>query len=409
MNHDYMRIHNMSQMFDIIRSGDKLCTKRELQKATRLSWAAVSDATSELMGRGFIVEIDSTAKSGAGAGRPSKLYDIASDKNLLVGVDINTESLRIAVIDLKCRVVHSKSIMVTDTERDAVLSAVKKLIEEAVNMPNIGKENIAGIGFALMSSVDAKNGVARYSPHFKNWRDVKIKEIFEAEFGLPVLVEHDPNCFALAEQNIGAGKNISNIILLRLSLGIGMGMILNGRIYRDTSGNAGEFGHICMDRNGPVCSCGKRGCIEIYASVSGIAARYRESLRNSPDYNGIDDRSVDDDIAIFYKLARAAASGDALAEQYFDKAAEMLGLGFGMLITLMNPDKIVISGMFEEFPPSCLEKIKQIIQDTSWQYSSSEIMTSKLGKTATAIGAAALFIQHSVWEDLFRANGNYAQ
>ena len=401
IDHDYMRRKNVGLIFDTMRLSDELFTKRELQKATDLAWATISKSINELETKEFIIEVsegDDTVN--ADAGRPAKKYDISSKKNLMIGIDINIDSVQVVVIDIKCRVLYSKSSMIFEPERDYILSLAKLMIGNALKEFGDDKTMFLGIGFSLMSVVDAENGIAVYSQHLKNWTNINFKQIFENEFGLPVLIEHDPNCCAIAEMNVGIGKKYKNICFLRLSFGIGMSMIINGEIYKGNSGNAGEFGHMCMDMDGPYCSCGKKGCVETYASISGIAARYREDANKTPEYKGISDRTVDSDMAIIQKTVKAAKNGDPLAQTYFDDAAKMLGISISNLIALINPDIIIMGGIFSEYSELYLDKTAEIVDEICWPYSKVNIELSALEGNAAAIGAAALFIQKNVWEDI---------
>lgn len=400
IGHDYMRMKNISLIFDTMRLNDELYTKRELQKVTELGWATVCKSINELKSKEYIKEVPAEDNVEADAGRPAKKYDISSKKNLIIGVDINIDSIQVVVTDVKCRVLYSRSSMIFENERESILSAAKLMINDVLGAFDNDKTAFLGIGFSLMSVVDAENGIAVYSQHVKNWENVNIKKIFEDEFGLSVLIEHDPNCCAIAEMNAGIGKKYKNISFIRISFGIGMSLIINGEIYKGCSGNAGEFGHMCMDINGPYCSCGKRGCIETYSSISGIAARYREEANKIPGYKGISDRNADSDMAVVHKIVKAAKSGDALAQSYFDNAAKILGISISNFITLMNPDIIIIGGMFTEYSSLYLDKTREIVDSTCWPYSKTEIVLSPLENNAAAIGAAALFIQKKAWEEI---------
>ena len=390
IDHDYMRMKNISLIFDTMRLRDELYTKRELQNATELGWATVCKSINELESKKLIEEISVEENiENADAGRPAKKYDISSKKNLMIGVDINTDSIKVVVINVRCKVLYSQSSTVFENERDSMLSAAKLMIRNALESFNNDKTAFLGIGFSLMSVVDSENGIGIYSQHMKNWENVHIKDIFESEFNLPVMIEHDPNCCAIAEMNAGIGKKHKNISFIRITLGIGMSLIINGEIYKGNSGNAGEFGHMCMDLNGPYCSCGKRGCVEAYSSISGIAARYRENTK---------DKNAENDMAVIHKIASAAKNNDVSAQSYFDSAANILGISISNYITLMNPDIIIIGGMFTEYASLYLDKVRNIVNDTCWPYSKAEIVLSPLENNAPAIGAAALFIQKKAWE-----------
>jgi predicted NBD/HSP70 family sugar kinase len=177
-----------------------------------------------------------------------------------------------------------------------------------------------------------------------------------------------------------------------------MSQVISGQIFNGSSGSAGEIGHVCIDRNGPHCYCGKRGCVEAYASISGIARRVMEA--NKAD-NGITERSFERDLSIVQRLAAAAAAGDLQAKAYFDTAGEILGLSIGNLISLVNPSLVIIGGAFKQYAPLYMDRLRAIAKEVCWPYSNVDIVLSSLPPNAAAVGAAALFIQRKIWETLF--------
>ena len=393
INHDYMRVKNLSNVFELIRSSEGLLTKRELQNKSGLCWSTISDSVAELIKNGFIVDAEfQTSK----VGRPAKTYDINPNNNLLIGVDINPESYRAVVIDMQCRVIYSTTRMMVDNDRESVIASAKAIIYDVISQSGINIESVLGIGFALTGVVDTVNGVSLYSHHYKNWDNVPIKEIFEEEFQIPVLIEHDPNCLAIAELNIGIGKNYNHIILIRSSFGIGMSFLIDGKIYTGSAGHAGEFGHICIDRKGPQCLCGRRGCLEAYSSISGIAQRYRETMEKK----GVifSERNSNADFMLIQKLANLAATGDEDALFLFDKAADTLGYSIGNLISVLAPDIVILGGRIVDYSPLYGKKLTETALDICWPHHNAKIVFSTLKANATAIGAASLFIQSKIWE-----------
>ena len=396
INHDLMRVHNTSKIFDAIRESDKLLTKRQIHKQSNLSWAVVSVAIGKLVEDGHIVEIIAPATNKVG--RPAKVYDISDKRNLLIGVEINISGLHVVAIDLKCRILYSKNAMIINNNSGVILNTVTEMIKKCIK--ELGSSKIIGIGFGLMGVVDTESGIAKYSPFFKNWKDLLIKGRFEKEFGIPVLIESDPNCLALAELNIGSIKKPGSAVVLKISHGIGMAMVLEGRLYKGYGNSAIEFGHICLDLNGPLCSCGKRGCLESYASVSGIAARLRESAKDVKNgYEGISEESMDGDLAILNRLSKAAANDDASARYLFEQAGDKLGISLGNFITMLNPGCVIIGGAFTDYFHLFMERLLKSMSIVSRHFAKTDILLSKLGNNATAIGAATLFIQKRIWEE----------
>ena len=158
------------------------------------------------------------------------------------------------------------------------------------------------------------------------WNNVRLKEIMENEFGMRVYIEHDPNCMALTEKWLGFAKDMKNLLFVRLSMGIGMSIIVNGEIYRGADGSAGEFGHITMDPNGPRCTCGNYGCLEVYASGRGILQQVNEGIKlgRTSAASGLKGNAGELDIGL---AAMAARQGDEFVKGLFDDAGTYLGIG----------------------------------------------------------------------------------
>jgi predicted NBD/HSP70 family sugar kinase len=360
-----------------------------MQRATGLSWATVSGSVTELAEHGLITE--KLAGSPQKTGRPAKAYDVNPKKNIYIGVDLNVENLQIVAIDMKCRVLHSISRMLNVLDLDAVLALAEASIAEVLALLGEDRAEALGIGLALQGAVDSSRGVALYSHFIKNWRDLDIQKIFEDTFHLPVIIQHDPNCLANAELNIGVGKSRKNMIFVRLSHGIGMAAVLNGEIYNGVTGVFGEIGHVCVDRRGPRCSCGHRGCVEAYASIFGIAARYLETLYPG---GGFDSSQINAGMAneIVHKLARAAQAGDGTARAYFDTAADVLGLSIGNVLNLLGPELVILSGVFMEYAGLFYDRLVAVAEEVQFGYAKTDFYISGLKPNAAAIGAAAMFI-----------------
>lgn len=393
VDHDYMHTENMRIIFESLRSG-YTNTKRGIQKHTGLSWGTVSVTINELLEKGMIVNMSPDETQNPG--RPSMSYQINNRDNLLIGVDINVECLRVIVTNLEYEVLFSKYALFVKQDKDFALETVSRLIDQAITFIGPSK-HILGIGFALMGAVDRERGVAIFSQHIQNWKNVDIKAIFEEKYSLPVIVEHDPNCAAITEMAIGKAKNYNNVLLLRLSVGIGMSIVINGEIYHGANGNAGEFGHMCYDPNGPICSCGHKGCIEAYASIAGIANRYRLD-------SGVQEMGFSDfykDINIVQNLAILALAGDETTSKYFVAAGRCLGRGISAAICFFNPDVVVLSGMLMKYSGMFMNELNKAVHETVWGYSPVNILISDLTENATAIGAAAGLIQTSAFTALF--------
>lgn len=193
--------------------------------------------------------------------------------------------------------------------------------------------DVVALSVSIGGPLDVLQGIIMSPPHLPEWRDVRLKQILSARFGLPVYVEHDGNAGALAEFYFGAGMGLRNIIFLTMGTGFGGGLILNGRLYRGTSDVAGEFGHVRIAEDGPLCY-GKRGSLEGFASGTGIARLAREMY---PERYGEGVTTAD--------LYRDYEKGEKEAAAVFGRASFHLGRGFALMADTLNPQRIILGGL----------------------------------------------------------------
>lgn len=392
LDHSSMRKENLNSIFECIRRFGPM-TKKEIQEKTGLSWGTTSSFTSELLGKRYISENDMHSLSSVG--RTPKLYDILGTDHLIIGLDINIEGLKAVIIDLKCKVLLSRSEMLISLERDTIIEQSKKLVIDIIEASQIARERFMGLGIALMGSVDIAKGISRYIQYFKNWENVNIKKIFEDEFGFSVFIDHDPNCMAIAEMCQDEAQELTNILFIRLSLGVGMSIIQNGSIFRGATGNAGEFGHTTYDPDGPLCTCGKKGCLEVSCSILGVLSRYQSIVSDKDDAISIG--RITGDFGALHMISRAARSGDKRAKSCFEEAGTVLGLGISNLISLFNPECVILGGMMMEYSDLFMDRTLETARNMTWSFIELNVKKSTLDINAAAIGAGSLLIIGKEW------------
>ncbi|MEH2410820.1 ROK family protein [Nostoc sp.] len=253
----------------------------------------------------------------------------------------------------------------------------------------------AAIGVSFGGPVEASTGTVRLSHHVTGWENIPLKGLLEKEFGVPVGVDNDANVAALGEHRFGAGQGYDSLFYITVSTGVGGGWILNGLPWRGAGGMAGEIGHIVVDPAGPVCLCGKRGCVERLASGPYMAQNVREILENKPPsrqggevLRGL----VGDDLTLLtgQLVAEAAAAGDDLAKEVLHKAAWAMGVGIGNVANLMNPQRFVLGGGVTKAGEDFWQVVRQVARETALPEVDFEIVPALLGDDAPLWGAVAL-------------------
>lgn len=256
----------------------------------------------------------------------------------------------------------------------------------------LGGQRPAAIGVSFGGPVDFTSGMVRLSHHVPGWVNVPLQAILEAEFGAPARVDNDANVAALGEHRFGAGQGCASLLYITVSTGVGGGWVLGGQIWRGQDGMAGEIGHTLVDPAGPVCLCGKRGCVERLASGPYLAQRARELLEREPgrgvtlrDLAGGDLHAVD-----ARRVAEAAAQGDELAQGVLAEAGHALGVGIGNAANLVNPGRFVLGGGVTKSGEGWWQPVRQAARATALPEVLFEIVPAGLGDDAPLWGAVAL-------------------
>ncbi len=337
----------------------------------------------------------------------------------VLGVDVGGTKLATVLATPAGEIVH-KVRLPTEAERGAAHGVARLLAMLHRNLDETGTDpaDVIGIGVACGSPMDAEHGIILGPPNLQSWNPVPIKATLESEFGIYAELENDANAGALAEWLFGAGRGMHNVVYMTMGTGIGGGLILDGRLFRGSNGNAGEVGHMrVVDRGGPRCGCGKRGCLEAYCSGPSIARRTREALANSVDAASAGDLSTAARHAdalpntagsLILELAgsleavtaehtfAAARQGDALALRLVDETAHYMGVGLANVIQALNPQAIVLGTIATQQGDFFLDRVRAVVREETWPqiYEAVQILPSPLGEQVGDYAAISIILQH---------------
>jgi len=267
----------------------------------------------------------------------------------------------------------------------AIAELARGLLREISQSP-------AAVGVSFGGPVDAATGRVITCHHLPGWDDVPLREWVEEAFNAPAAVENDANAGALGEWRFGAGRGCDDLLYITVSTGIGGGLILDGRLRHGLNSLAGEIGHMIVEPGGPVCTCGRRGCLEALAAGPAIARRARELLKAEPQRGQVLRRLAGGDLeSITSKMvSQAAAAGDEVAQQALDEAARALGLGIANAATLLNPKLVVLGGGVIKAGERFLSVVRTVAQKQALQGIEVRIVEAALGDDAPLWGAIAL-------------------
>ncbi|MHB1472626.1 MAG: ROK family transcriptional regulator [Dermatophilaceae bacterium] len=318
---ELIREINEMIVFGEIRS-KPLSSRTDIAKRTGLSLPTVSGITAQLLGSELIEERDTGVSAG---GRRPVLLALRPEAGYVVGIKL-TENTVIAVLtDLEATIVAKECVETEDSSVDSVVRAVQIAVNRLT--PSAGQSTIHGVGVGLAGVIDRDRGLVRHAT-YSNWYDIELGALLSAELGLPVVVDNDVNALITCEQWFGAGRGVSDFVVISIGRGIGLGMVLGGRLYRGASGGAGEFGHTKV-ASGPVCVCGGLGCLEALTSDLAISNQVSQGLGREVDVT---------------EAAALARSGIQTARSAFADAGRLLGTAAGNVVNVLNPALILLAG-----------------------------------------------------------------
>ncbi len=317
-------------------------------------------------------------------------------RRYVLGVDIGGTKLATVLATRDGEILH-KVRLPTEQERGPEFGVARLVAMLRRNLAEGGvtPEEVIGIGVACGSPMDAERGIILGPPNLQSWNPVPIKGILEDEFRVYTRLENDANAGALAEWLFGAGRGHRHVIYMTMGTGIGGGLILDGRLYRGANGNAGEVGHMrVVAEGGPLCGCGKRGCLEAFCSGPAIARRTREALAAHPDSLILELAGSLDAVSAEHLFA-AARRGDGLALRLVDETAHYLGVGLANVIQALNPEVIVLGTIATSQGDFFLDRVRRVVRAETWPQMAEAvaILPSPLGDRVGDYGAIGIILQ----------------
>jgi predicted NBD/HSP70 family sugar kinase len=369
---------------------DKAMSCAELSELFDKSIPSIAKAVNELIEQGFVVEQGYAPSSG---GRRPLMYAINADAMYILAIAMDQMNTRIQLVDLRNQPVAE--MMMFELKLAGNEGALNKLVEYINQyLGNCGalKDKITGIGIGMPGFIDPVKG-KNYT--YLNSGDRSLSQYISEETGLPTYIDNDSSLIALAEQKFGIAKWQKEVMVINLSWGIGLGMIVNGELFRGRNGFAGEFSHIPLSEDGALCDCGKRGCLEAEASMLVVSTKAIEGIEQgrvtSLKVTGSAQSKQMGDA-----IMTAANNGDQFAIELFADSGYKIGKALAILIHIMNPQVIVLSGRGAKVGKILLAPIQQALHKYCIPRLSggTELLVSELGFDAELIGAAILVMEN---------------
>lgn len=319
----------------------------------------------------------------------------------IIGVDIGGTKIAAGLITAKGKL-KSNVVMPTLAKEgfDKSLSQIYSVIEKLISRAKINSKNIKGIGVCAPGPLDPKKGIVHNPPNLPGWKEVPLRSLIQKRFKIKTKLENDANAAGMAELIWGAARGYKHVFYVTVSTGIGTAVIIDSKIYHGKNGMAGEAGHVTInyDQKGLPCNCGNIGCIESVASGTYTVKRLIGKLKRAPDVKTKLKSLVDGDLnkITMIEIGKAAKKGDKLALEVIDEQAKLLGIWIGSMISILDPEIIVIGGGVSFLGKLLFGRIRKVIPFHTINVFARKtpVVQARLKKNVGIFGAASVFMNN---------------
>ncbi|MBO9523645.1 MAG: ROK family transcriptional regulator [Nocardioidaceae bacterium] len=366
-----LRVANQRRVLSLLLGrGTEAATQADIARETGLAAGTVSTIVRELAAADVVSTV-------AGSGRRGTSVRLARGAGLVAGVDFGHGHVAVAVAEMSGEVLaEDRRPLPPSHDHEHGLAIAREMLDAQLDRLGAAHDALRNIGMGLPAPLS--DSVVMSSAILPGWVGVNARDEAAEAFGTAVLIENDANLGALAEHRHGHGRGHANVVFVKVSSGVGAGLILDGKLFRGTSGTSGEVGHLTLDEQGPLCRCGSRGCLEAYAATGTALAMMGEQMPEA---------RIDDVIA-------AAQQGNVSALRVFEDAGLHLGWGLAMVTNLLNPGVILVGGDMSHAGELLLESARiglrrHVLAGTT----TTPVLVAALGDRASMIGALVLAIE----------------
>ncbi|QNN40801.1 ROK family protein [Pedobacter roseus] len=374
----------------------KALSLTDLSKLTKKSLPLVTSTVNNLITEGYVLEQGLAPSTG---GRRAAMFLINPNlKKYIVAIAMDQLTSRLTIYDLTRKmVIPVQTLEFEMSSKNINIADLVDFINKSINQSKIKREDILGVGIGMPGFVNADEGVNH--SFLKVNDDTTLQQYLSQQINLQVHIDNDSSLIALAELNFGEAIDLKDVMVVNIGWGTGLGMIINGKLYRGSSGSAGEFSHIPLSDSDNLCSCGRRGCLEVDTSLLVMAKKAQEAIAGGAE-SSMTKLFTDKSKHPAEHFLTAVSKQDPVAISILAKAIFQLGKGISTLIHLLNPESIVLSGRGAKAGKMLLPPIQQAINEFCIPRiaEQTEIKLSKLTDEAELLAAASLTVESSLFE-----------
>lgn len=380
-----MKQLNIAMVLDVIKSKGPI-SRSEIAELTKLTPATISNISKDLLNIDFIRESSLGESTG---GRPPVMLELNPDAAFVIGINLAPGVIEGVITNIEGKILRKTVVKLGKVEAVVVVNNLKEIIREMIIDFGVEKSKIIGIGMAVHGIVNSKTGISEYAP-FYDWKNLNLKKIIESEFKIPVHIDNDVNAIALGESWFGIAKSVSNFATVFVGNGVGSGIIIGNSPYYGVGYSSGEIGHIVVEYNGPLCSCGNHGCLESLISDMNMLDKYKKLVREEKirEKKEIDSLLISD---VYIK----ANEGNEYAVAMVEEAGKYLGIAIANLINILNPTLVVVAGEITIASDLVIRKISETVNKFALKTIAEKtvIKPSALENNAASLGAVSLILK----------------
>jgi len=379
-----VKLSNKYSAISLIRYTSGGISRAELARQMGLSRAAISSIVKGLLNLSLVRESRSESTT---SGRNPILLEINPDCGLVAGVDIGATHLGLILTDYAAQILRIREIPFDVSKGPEIcLAEVDSQLRDFLAESDLTLADLKAIGVGVPGPVVTEKGGVIAPPIMPGWDRFPIQPHLEEQWKCPVTLNNDAELGALGEWAYGAGRAESYLLYVKVGYGIGAGLLINGQIYRGATGAAGEIGHITINENGPLCTCGNHGCLEAMAGGRSIVGQARQAIKSG---RRTQLASIPSENLTAADVAGAARHGDMVAQEIVSQAGEYIGIALASLINVVNPGMIIIGGSVSLMGDLFLEPIRQTATKRSLPASAQDvrITAAYLGQRSSGLGA----------------------
>jgi predicted NBD/HSP70 family sugar kinase len=386
----WLRDRNRERVLGTLRERGRV-SQADIARITGLSRTTVHTLVSEFKDSGVLHEVEAGVPDSRG-GRPAVLLMLRDSSLAVVGIDFGHSHVGVAVADIGHNVLAERRCDLDVSHRaEEALDTATRMVDEVLAEAQMERKSVIGAGIGIPGPVDRAQGTVGSATILPGWIGLRIASEMQDRLHMPVEIENDANLGALAELTWGAGRECSNFAYVKVSTGIGAGLVIGGKLLRGATGTAGEIGHTTLDEAWALCYCGNRGCLETVASGPAII-----------ELIGL----VNGEVPTLSQIVELAAAGELRCHRAIADAGHEIGVAIAGLCNLINPERVVVGGLLSRTGEVLIHPMRESIRRHAVQAAAEtlDVVPAVFVERAELLGSLALALQSSS-DRLLTANG----